>query len=95
MRERQSMIGPSALKIIHGEAFAKLCEVLNRVHHVRRIDWDLCVPVVVWACRTMSKTLTTQVLPKLKYEAGAIVPVEPTKTSPHIIAPIDTMVCAY
>jgi len=32
-QERQN-----APNIIHGEAFDKMCNVLNRVHHVRRTD---------------------------------------------------------
>lgn len=86
------MIKPRASNIIHGEAFDKVCEVLNRVHHVRCTDWDLCIPAVVWAYRIMCKTLTTQALLKLNYEAGALVSVEHAKMSPHITTPIDTMV---
>jgi len=87
------MIRPSMLKIIQMEAFDKVCEVLNAVHHVKCIDWNLHVPVVLWAYRTMYKTLTTWALPKLKYEADAIIPMEHAKPSPHIVGPIDTMVC--
>jgi len=34
-----------------------------------------------------------QALLKLKYEAGAVVPVEHAKTSPCVTTPIDTVVC--
>jgi len=86
------MIKHSVPNIIPGEAFDKVGEVLNRVHHVRCIKWDLRVPAVVWAYRTMYKTLTAQVFPKLKYEAGARVPMENAKISPRITTPIDTIV---
>ncbi len=36
--ERQSMIRRSAPNIIRGEAFDKVCKVLNMVHHVRCTD---------------------------------------------------------
>lgn len=62
--------------------------MLNVVHHVRRTDCDLHVPVVLWAYRTM----TMQALLKLKYEAGAIIPMDHVKPSLRIVARIDTMV---
>jgi len=40
----------------------------------------------------MRKTLTTQALPKLKYEANVVIPMEHVKPSPRTVAPIDTMV---
>ena len=86
------MIRPSVQKIIHGKAFDKVCEVLNRVLHVRRTDWDLCIPVVVWAYRTMYRTLTVQALPKLKYEEGVVIPMEHAKPSLCIASPIDMIV---
>jgi len=88
------MIKPSAPKTIHEETFDKMCKVLNRVHHVRRTDNDLRIPTVVWVYRTICKTLTTQVLPKLKYEAGAIIVVEHMKSSPCITTLVDMTVCA-
>ena len=88
------MIRPSTPKIIRGEAFDKVCKFLNTFHHVRRTDWDLHVPAVLWASRTMCKTLTVQELPKLKYEAGAVIPMEHVKPSPCLIAPIDTTISA-
>ena len=91
-RERRSMIRPSMPNIICMEAFDKVCEVLNMVHHVRHADWDLRVPTVLWAYWTMCKTLSTQALPKLKYEAGAMRPMEQMKPSPRIASPIDTKV---
>lgn len=52
------MIRQSVPKIIRVEAFDKVCEVLNTVHHVRCTDWDLRIPVVLWAYRNICKTLT-------------------------------------
>jgi len=80
-------------KTIHAEVFDKVCDVLDTVHHVRHIDWDLHVPVVLRAYRTMCKTLTTKALPKLKYEVGAVILIEHVKTSLCIEAPIDMIVC--
>lgn len=86
------MIQPSMPKIIHGEAFDKVCEVLNKVHHVKHTDWDLHVPAVVWAYRAMCKTLTVQAFPKLKYETEDVVPVEHAKLTLRIIVPVDMTV---
>jgi len=86
------MLRPRALKIIHGEAFDKVCKVQNMVHHVRCIDWDLHILAVLWSYMTMWKTLTTQALPKLKYEAGAIILMEHAKPSLRIATPVDTTI---
>lgn len=88
----RSMVRPSMQKHIHAEAFDKVHEALNVVHHVKRTDWDLCVPVALWAYRTMWKTLTARALPKLKYEAEAVIAMEHAKPSLRIAAIIDTMV---
>jgi len=40
----------------------------------------------------MCKTLTVQALPKLKYEADVVIPMEHAKPSPRIAASIDMMV---
>ena len=87
------MIRPSAPNVIHGEAFDKVCKVLNTVHHVRCIDKDLHVPAILWDYRTMCKNLTAQALPTLKYEEGVIIPIGHVKASTHVATPIDTMVC--
>lgn len=75
------MIKPSPPKIIHGEAFDKVCEMLNRLHHVRCTGWDLRILAVIWDYRTMCKILTVQVLLKLEYEARNVVLVEHAKPS--------------
>lgn len=87
------MIIPSAPNIICGEAFDKLREVLNTVHHVKCTKWGLRIPTVLWACRTMCKTLTVQELLKLKYAAGDIISLEHAKPSLCISRPIDMTVC--
>lgn len=51
--DQRSMIIPSVSKIIHEEAFDKVFEVLNTVHHERRTDWDVRVPAVLWAYKKM------------------------------------------
>ena len=61
---------PSAQKDIHAEAFNKVCEALNKVHNAKQIDWDLCVPAVLWAYRATCKKLTTQAPLRLEYEAN-------------------------
>lgn len=91
--EWKNMIQSSTPKTIHGEAFDKVCKVLNRVHHMKCTDWNLHVPAVAWAYRTMCKTLTMQALPKLKYETRVEIPTEQAKPSPHVTAPVDTMIC--
>lgn len=79
-------------KHIHVEAFDKVREALNTIHHVKRTDWDLRVPTVLWDYRTMCKTLTTWACPKLKYGANVVIPMEHAKPSLRIVAPVDTMV---
>lgn len=39
--ERQTMERMSAQKVIHAEAFNKVCEALKKVCSVYRNDWDL------------------------------------------------------
>jgi len=86
------MIRPRVSNIIHVVAFDKVREALNKVHHEKQTNWDLHVPVVLWAYRTMCKTLTTRTLLKLKYEAVVIVPIKYAKPSPRRVVPIDTIV---
>ena len=74
------------------EAFDKVCDVPNAVHLVRCTNWDLHLPTVVWAYRTMGKTLTMQALLKLTYEVDAVIPMEHENSSLRIVAPVDPMV---
>lgn len=39
LHKQWSMIKPSVLNIIHREAFDKVCEVLNKVHHVMSMEY--------------------------------------------------------
>jgi len=86
------MVRPSMQKNIHTEAFEKVHEALNTVHHVKRTDWDLSIPAILWAYRTMCKTLTRGELPKLKYEVEVLIPMEHAKPSMSIEALVDTIV---
>ena len=87
------MLRPSAQKIIHEESFDKVCELLNMVHHVRHTYWDLRVQAILWAYRTMCKTLTMWALPKLKYEAEDVIPMEHAKPRSCTVATVDMMFC--
>jgi len=69
--------------MFHVEAFKKVCRVLNKVHQVRRTDWDLCVPVVRWASRAMCKNPSTEMISKLKSRIETIIL---EKRNPHKIA---------
>jgi len=55
--EPWSMERPSAQKVIHAETFSEVCEALNKVHKAQHTDWDLRIPVVLWAYRTTCKKL--------------------------------------
>ena len=63
-------------KIIHMEAFEKVCDILNTVHHVKCIDWDLRVPVVLWDYRTTCKKLTGQTPFPLVYGVETVMSME-------------------
>lgn len=39
----------SVQKVIHAKAFNEVCEALNKVYDLQQTDWDLWVPVVLWA----------------------------------------------
>jgi len=86
------MVIPSAQKHIHAEAFEKAHEALNMVHHVKWADWDLRVLVVLWAYRTVRKTLTAQAPPRLEYEVTEVIPIIIKEIRPHMIVLIDMMV---
>lgn len=55
--EPRSMERSSAQKNIYVEVFSKVRDVLNKVHHVKQTDWDVCIPAILWAYRTACKIL--------------------------------------
>ena len=69
----QSIERPSAQMVIHAETFNKVCEALNKVHNAQWTDWDLRVPAVLWAYRTMCKKLTAHAPSRLEYEAHVVI----------------------
>lgn len=72
---------------IHAEAFNKVCKALNKVCNAQRSDWDLCVPVVLWAYRATCKKLTGQMPSRLVYEANDDLPMKYIVPSPCITTP--------
>lgn len=68
------------------EAFDRVCEVLSKIHRARQTDWDLCVPAVQWAYWTMCKTLSAEMIPKVRNRVETVISEENTKKNPHVIA---------
>eukprot|EP00253_Pinus_taeda_P017500 PITA_17500 len=63
----------------HGtvEAFNKVLEnALIKVFNAQRSDWDLCIPVVLWAYQMTCKKLTRQTPFGLVYGVEAVMPME-------------------
>jgi hypothetical protein len=63
--------------------------MLTKIYSLNRDDWDLRVPLVLWAYRTTCKKLTTQTPFKSVYGLEAIIPMEYLVPSLRIAAFID------
>ena len=74
--ERWSVERISGHMVSHVEAFHEVCRVLNKVCNAQRSDWDLRLPLILWAYRTTCKKLTRQTPFRLVYGVEAIMPME-------------------
>ena len=59
------------------EAFNKVLEnALTKVCNVDHSDWDVCIPSILWAYRTMCKHLTRKTLFRMVYDKEVVMPME-------------------
>ena len=69
------------------EAFNKILETtLTKVCNANLDEWDLKIPVVLWAYRTACKWLTGQTSFKLVYGKETVIPMEYIAPSLQIVA---------
>jgi len=79
----------SVQKVTHAEVFKKVCKVVNKVYNAQQRDWDLHVPIVFWAYRTMRKTLMGKMPSRLAYGANVVILMEYIMPSLCIAVPVD------
>lgn len=69
------------------DAFSKILEKsLTKIFNVKRNDWDLRVPTVLWAYRTTCKKSTGHTPFRMVYDQEVLIPMEYIIPSLRIVA---------